>query len=57
MAATLDTARYTDRKQHDCGCVTVWDTCGGGSRYVSACGVHRRYAHHWSISSAQAVAN
>ncbi len=48
MTATLDSTRYTDRKQHDCGCVTVWDTCGGGARYITACGVHRRYAQHWS---------
>lgn len=48
MTAVIETApRYTDRKQHDCGCITVWDTYGGGSRYQKACGAHRGHAHHF----------
>jgi hypothetical protein len=47
MSVTLDTTRYTDRKQHDCGCITVWDTYGGGSRYQKACAAHRGHAHHF----------
>lgn len=47
MSVTLDTTRYTDRKQHDCGCITVWDTLGGQGhgecRYTKACGAHRPY--------------
>lgn len=52
MAATLDTARYIDRKTHECGCVTVWDTTEHMPLYVFACGVHRRYAHHWPVTPA-----
>lgn len=45
MTAPAKADRYTDRKAHDCGCVTVWDTEGGGPRYVQACGVHRGHAN------------
>lgn len=47
MTAPPATARYVDRKSHDCGCVTVWDTERFEPRFEGACGVHRRYAHHW----------
>lgn len=46
-ATEPDPSRYTERKAHPCGCTTVWDTQGGGPRYVGSCGLHRRYAHHW----------
>lgn len=47
MTAPVKIERYTDRKTHICGCVTVWDTTGGGARYIQACGVHRGYAERF----------
>ncbi len=41
------TARYTERKQHDCGCITVWDNQTNSPRYRKACTVHRAYARSW----------
>lgn len=46
-----DAARYTDSKQHACGCITVWDTLGGGFRYVDSCGTHYRYALRFSVAA------
>lgn len=43
MTAVVETARYIDRKTHECGCVTVWDTVRDVCSYSTACGVHRPY--------------
>lgn len=45
-------SRYVDRKEHACGCITVWDTNGGGSRYQHACGTHRGHARNWPAQPA-----
>lgn len=50
MTARL-VARYIDRKQHVCGCITVWDTNGGGCRYVDACKLHTRHALPFSVAA------
>jgi hypothetical protein len=36
--------RYTNRKEHPCGCVTVWDTRARTVKFAFACAPHRGYA-------------
>lgn len=52
-AAAIDQipSRYIDRKTHSCGCITVWDTLGGGCRYMDACGLHRVHALPFSVAA------
>jgi hypothetical protein len=51
MTAPVRLERYTDRKSHACGCITVWDTTGGGPRYEHACGAHRGHARRYQADS------
>ena len=49
--ATAVTPRYTNRKEHDCGCITVRDTASDDVHYVKACGAHRYYATNHQAAS------